>query len=341
MVKSLLLTLSLVIVVASQAFPCFNPTDLFAVEVVLNKPGANYDLGLIKASANVSSTEGALVYRSHFNKDAAVVLEEISEADFLRGLSVKIQIPTRDVLIPEISAEVTFEVEGSAVEKIDRDLLKSLGYAVHVYEGREITDGDLRRAAVGLSLGKDGISVDMSEQQMEGMSEVTITVHVLGQETFSDELKAEFRSLLASLGVDNEVLDEFSADPTRLDLQDLAEAVDIRKDEFDFKSAVKVELDWLMTNKIITGIDEGDISEIAMISEAGLAGWNRRIVYEKEKWLSYRESGNPMLLRDGGCGGFDLKNLPENDQTIILPGPSSVSSEGKLAAKWGRIKTAF
>ncbi|MFC1719205.1 hypothetical protein ACFL6S_36480 [Candidatus Poribacteria bacterium] len=222
MKRIFVLSISLIFVFTFQAFACFNPTDTFATEVVLNKLSASYDLELVKQAANVSFEEGAFVYRSHFDKRVAAVLQEIDEsepAEMLKGLSVKIQIPTK-----------------------------------------------------------------------------------------------------------------------RVEPDDLVEAVDIARDDFDFRSAMRTELDWLATNGIINGVDEGDFTDIAEVTEAGLAGWNARIVYDKGKWLPYNETDNPMLFRDADCGGFDPEKLPWNDETIILPGPSSVNPGGKLSTKWGKLK---
>ena len=101
---------------------------------------------------------------------------------------------------------------------------------------------------------------------------------------------------------------------------------------------MKIELDWLATNKIIIGITEEDTAEIAEVVETGLAGWNARIIYDNGKWLPYNQTDNPMLFRDADCGGFDPEILPGNEQTIVLPGPSSVEPARKLATKWGKIK---
>ena len=216
----------LILAFAFQAFPCFNPTDHFAAEVVLTRRDISYDLEPIRLADNVSFAEGAFAYRSHYAIRVGVILEEIDEeepADILKGLSVKIQIPTEKVI-------------------------------------------------------EDGV-------------------------------------------------------------EDLTEAVDIDRDEFDFETAMRIELDWLATNKIITGVAEGDISGIAEVVEAGLAGWNARVIYDNGRWLPYNQTDNPMLFRDADCGGFDPKNLPEDEQTIILPGPSSVEPARKLATQWGKIKT--
>jgi hypothetical protein len=200
-----------------HAFPCFNPTDFFATEVVLNRPGISYSLEPIKRADNVSVKEGAFVYRSHFDDRIAVLLKEIEEGA-LKGLSLRIQIPTR----------------------VERD--------------------------------------------------------------------------------------------------DLVEAVDVKKEEFDFKSAVKVELEWLKANGVIRGIEGRDIAEISQVVKAGRAGWNSRIVFER-RWLPYNETENPMLLRDyngGGCGGFDLGNMPDGK---IMLSVTAISPRDKLATTWGRCKS--
>ena len=225
MKKTLLISAIFVLAFAAQAFSCFNPTDLFATEVVLSKPGASYDLSLIRSADNVSFDEGAFVYRSHFDKGVAIILTEVDEADFLKGLSVKVQIPTEAVVI-------------------------------------------------------DGV-------------------------------------------------------------MDLTEARDLKisRAGFDFKSAMRTELDWFNINGIIKGISREDIAEISAIAEAGIAGWNSRIVYENEEWLPYDKTDKPLLFRDADCGGFDPEKLPWNEDTIILPAPTSVSFKGKLTASWGKIKT--
>jgi hypothetical protein len=223
MKRAFAISVSLIFVFAFRAFPCFSPTDDFATETILNKPGASYDLNIIENSANVSFDEEAFIYRCHFDKRVAAILRELGDEVPVKGLSVRIQIPTRTVV-------------------------------------------------------KDGA-------------------------------------------------------------EDLTEAVDVSKDEFDFRSAIKTELTWLQRNEIIGGIDEQDIAEIAQISEAGLAGWNERIIYEREKWLPYNETDNPQLIRAEDCGGFPLEKLAYEGEIIIPdPNPSSVSSNGKLATTWGEIK---
>lgn len=74
-------------------FSCFFPTDYFAIEILLNKPQITYNLNIfekIKEDQLIRQKE-ALIYRSHFNSEVAVILRETEE----KKLSVRIQIPTR------------------------------------------------------------------------------------------------------------------------------------------------------------------------------------------------------------------------------------------------------
>jgi len=207
-----------------QALPCFNPTDFFAFEVVLNKTGIDYNLEILKQADNLIIDEGVLIYQSHFDNRVAVILDEVNSeignGSILKGLSVKLQIPTKKVII------------------------------------------------------------------------------------------------------DN--------------TEDLVEAINIKKDNFDFRSAIKIELDWLRTNGIISGISDADISEILRIAKAGLAGWNSRIVFDR-LWVSFAESSSSSFIdRAKNCGGFDPIMIPDGEIIITVTG---VDIHNKLIIKWGAIKS--
>ena len=147
----------------SYSSACFNPTDFFAAEVVLNKTGITDDIEIFKNANNVRSDDGAIVYLSHYNADVAALVSKSD--DSVIGLSVRLQIPTK-----------TVEVDGQI---------------------------------------------------------------------------------------------------------DLVPAVDIDKDEFDFQTAMKVELEWLRKNMIIVGITDADIKIISEKAKVGTSSWNSRIVYEE------------------------------------------------------------
>ncbi|MEW5760622.1 MAG: winged helix-turn-helix transcriptional regulator [Candidatus Thermoplasmatota archaeon] len=72
---------------------CFSPTDSFAFEVLLNKPEIKYDLSPFVNATHVTNQNGTIIYRSHYNKDVAVLLYEIN-----KNLSLRLQIPTKSVV---------------------------------------------------------------------------------------------------------------------------------------------------------------------------------------------------------------------------------------------------
>ncbi|WP_232473355.1 hypothetical protein [Thermococcus thioreducens] len=67
---------------------CTNPSDYYAVEVVLNKPGITYELWRFKATHNVLIENGTFVFRSHYDKRLYVLVWNASD-----GLHLKVGIP--------------------------------------------------------------------------------------------------------------------------------------------------------------------------------------------------------------------------------------------------------
>ncbi|MCK4471416.1 MAG: hypothetical protein KAW49_06470 [Anaerolineae bacterium] len=105
---------------------------------------------------------------------------------------------------------------------------------------------------------------------------------------------------------------------------DLAEALDVSADEFDWQEAMRTELAWLRDKGVIAGLSDAEIEESAAACERGTAGYNSRIVYEAGKWLPYRETNQPLLLKGeltgGGCSGFSLDTLPEGSlENVPVP----------------------
>ncbi|MBD3184828.1 hypothetical protein GF312_21275 [Candidatus Poribacteria bacterium] len=348
--KLFVLIISILMALTIQAFACFNPTDIFATEVVLNKPGINYDLTLIKAADNVTSKDGTYSYRSHYDSRVAVILEEINEGEpvNLKGLSVRVQIPTRETRRVNIVASVEFELEGLIVDNLDKDLLTSLGYSIDVDDMeifRPEEPGDIEDPISPINnavfLEKDNILISMMDIVVSDRNKVIARFEVIDQREIGEQQVNEFGHILKSFGVDESVIGQMSESIEKYENQDLAEAVDLDKESFDFKSALRTELDWLNINEIIKGIEREDITAIADIAEAGYAGWNSRIVYDSGKWIPYVQTDNPTVFRSQDCGGFDPEILPWNNESIILPAPSSVSPEAKAVMTWSSIKNGM
>jgi hypothetical protein len=207
---------------AGVASACMNPTDSFAVEVVLNVSGISYDLstisqvdGVVVHESDDSMGVEGIVYRAHHDSRVAVILSEaVLEPGGDEYLSVRIQIPTQEQIL-------------------DSGLL------------------------------------------------------------------------------------------------DLQEAVDISAEEFAWQEAMQAELTWLQQNLVIVGLDETEIAKITAASQQGVAGHNRRLVFEAGSWMPYNETSEPaMLLRQADCSGFALDNLPQGNVEDLASAQGSESAVG-------------
>ena len=141
-----------------------------------------------------------------------------------------------------------------------------------------------------------------------------------GKEKPSEEDITELKALFEELGISCAFGDiEFKTETT-----DAPVGV-VDPYSFDFKEALRVELEWLKEKGIIKISDE-DIKAIVEVAERGKAGYNSHIGWYKKDgaytWIPYDESDNPLLLK---CIGkpFELK-LPEGK--IKLPQTSTTTT---------------
>lgn len=290
-----------------------------------------YDSGTTELQEMKTVTE-AIIYRSHHNKDIAVILSEVNEEN-LRGLSVKLQVPVEFAKIsyPVTTIDIRTEIkEGNNLLNIDEEFLKSLGYEVKIgarFGEREALRATLKKG--NINMGIDSIKIDYREEYDEdsddpddyrNYSEIHNSVDIkIKNESLTPELEQELREVLLSIGITEEEWNN-----PRIKITEMAEDIDTEAlDEyvngFDFKTAIKVELEWLRDNKIISGLSDSDIQKISSATKAGLSGYNSRIVWE-DGWKSYHETGN-LLLRSGGnyCGGYIAAagDLPEGEVSLL------------------------
>lgn len=320
--------LSFVLILSSLS--CFDPLDHFAAEVVLSKPDISYNLMPIEKANNVIIEDGVIVYRSHFDKQVAVMLEEIkadlSDGNILKGLSVRIQIPAKNIIASNITSGLL--TESTSIKQIDKPFIESLRYSITI-ENTEFQ--------TNVYMKKDNVILNMSQFLKVGEKKLAISLVVMDAESLNDKIKSELGQIIQSLGFDERILTELESSLTKYTTENLVEAINIKKEEFDFESAMKTELDWLRSNSLIVGIADEDTQRIAEISEAGIAGWNSRIIYAKGKWQPFFDSGFGML-RDGGanCGGFEPKKIPDGELELEK---TAIKQIPKAVTKWGEIKS--
>jgi hypothetical protein len=93
-----------VVAVVHQVSACFDPADAYAVEVVLNAPGVEYNLGALSGAALIDYAGGtAYAYRSRYDNRLVVVVseQELKPGSGSKHLAVRVQAPvaTREYLV--------------------------------------------------------------------------------------------------------------------------------------------------------------------------------------------------------------------------------------------------
>ena len=195
---------ALAAVIAALASPalaaCFGAADLYAVEVVLNKPGVEYDLAKLAGAEGVAEVDyfiayAAYMYRSHYDERLVVVVS----VQGLRYANVRAagSGPAFAVAVRGLRVSVERLAEG-----VDR-ARSELGWRV---EARELPGG--RGAALTFTKEVKGAEVEVSLSVLEAASgncTVRLGLLVRGVESVSDELAAEIQGeverLLDRLGL--------------------------------------------------------------------------------------------------------------------------------------------
>lgn len=292
-----LLPVLILLLLSWNASACVNPTDSFASEVLLNKTGVSYNLTELKGSKNVTSQEGAVIYRSHYNPDVAVILGEINEGD-QKGFSVRLQVPTELVNISYPQTRIEIETQKELL--LNRTLIESLGYEI---KGR-VLEGEIKA-----ELRKGNISIAVWSIKTDGELHSGVQIIILNA-TLTPELEKELESIVLSFGAGEEAWNNRKTTSQIIKSMDLVPSVNVDINFFDFSEAVKTELTWLRDNKIISGLTDADINEIGKEARRGTAGYNSRIVYFNGSWLPYSRTEKPLLRAGIGCDGFPLNALP-------------------------------
>lgn len=261
----------------------------------------------------------AIIYRSHYNKDVAVALME-EEWEGKKYLNVKIQVPTKFVKSSYPEIKMDLDNLPPITQEVDKEYLGSLGYQVeggfqagHLKSSLIKENSDI--AVWSFSNIGDNEEDDESREEKESFS--GFSIRVKNQSTLTPELEEEFKNVLEAYGLNPDFLNQAKIKTEIREDVDLAPAIDIDLDTFDWGLALRVELEWLRSNSVISGLTDDDLSGISKVADKGTAGWNSKIRYFKGKWVQgiteemSEETGMYMLKSLGDCGGFPAGLLPE------------------------------
>ncbi|NJE01953.1 CGP-CTERM-anchored Cys-rich protein [Thermococcus sp. JdF3] len=119
MKRVMVLIVFLMFALTPLAEACMSPTDVYAVEVVLNKPGIIYEpYPAFNALHNAIVENGTFFYRSHYDKRLAVILWNASD-----GLHLRIEIPAewREGEMAKTAFNASLLITTEALEKLEAD----------------------------------------------------------------------------------------------------------------------------------------------------------------------------------------------------------------------------
>ena len=246
-----------------------------------------------------------IIYRSHFDPEIAVILSEgMLYPGEARYLSVSVQIPTKSVsyTVWNVDMSLTKPVETSS---LNIEPAKALGWEISGSGG----DWPYYKGM------KDNITVNIFPRQLEEPEEMVVIISISNTTVpLAQQTREEIATFLVAIGFaadEESALENAEIQSYSNEWQDLAPAIDIDPEEFDWKLAMRTELLWLRDNGVIRGLADSDIDEASFACERGTAGHNSRVVFEDSEWIPYHTTGNPVLLRAEDCGGFSIDALPD------------------------------
>jgi len=295
--------------------PCMYPTAWFASEVVLNKPGVQYDLSLIREMNNVTNFGVSVIYRSHFNESVAVILTPINVLKE-NGLDLRIQIPTEQVFTD--SQYVTYFYNDSSTRVSDLNLMGGRPY-------RWLLEQSFSPLYVGgppmqiSNLTKGNLKISIIPNLNETTPGTLIQVSAENTQKFTNQNLTELRMIFDSIGYPI----SFKEFQTRAQLtdnvmttRDLDSAIGLDPQQYIWTKAMRTELEWLQKNRVIRGLIDEDLDRLSEIAPRAWGDHNLKARYFNGEWLlgiteeMIEAEYTQQYQGEPDCDGFPLSAMP-------------------------------
>lgn len=330
----------------------------FSVEVILNKPGASYDLTPLNNFAEKGSIKIVMeggenydkdedkeypesrltyyFYRSHYHPELVVSLYEANETMYyssrvnidevpIVGLGMKIAIPTEGGEKEEDykAASLSLGIQVNFTDDLIIHIL-NLGFKKHSFDfdktSKSIVFMEFARDDVYLSFsnGDEGKSKDNAFKSNE-------TVIWVKSKSFTDDFDRDIREILQYLSVDPTKWDNASWDDRTEKENDYNPLVELDPRNLDWSAAVKKELEWLISEYIISGLSTDDIGTILLESGGG-----EMVLYENGSWRSFSDTKALPTRGEGTTslsGLLDWNELPGNPPGHFNPAEPDTAYE--------------
>ncbi|MBU3913277.1 MAG: hypothetical protein KKB21_03475 [Nanoarchaeota archaeon] len=318
---TLTLTLILTLIfLPSVLASCINSADDYAVEVVLNKPGIEYDLKALNNAQNIFINNGRYILKSDYSSSLAAILEEQTGLTTLQssGLSVRLQIPVKakSTIVPNLKF-VSTGLKGML--NVSEEPYN--GWKISCVDGNPIPQCEFKKGLTTISAGLVGqTKYEATIETNENLKECSSScdgrcIGSINMKCIDKQLKDDIESMMKHSGLAKS-FDEI-ASSYRIISSGNIQTTDIAPEtstEIDWETALSQQLRFLRLNKIIA-ITDLEIEQISSLAQAGAAGINSRIIYGEdphgnETWLYYDKTTFPALTTLKNCKEFPLSSIP-------------------------------
>ena len=298
---------------------CFDPSDRYSLEVVLNKPNITYNLSILASIPGVivDNVEKTYIWRSHVApKDVIVVLtlQPISfKADAKEYISVRIE----GKALPVKKTIRTYTIQAEASSKLDyKEIVGALeksNWSINVEVGNEYVKAIVQKDTNGIEL-----TGNMMIAYKDNKTIIYFSIRTTGNisdEIVLDELRETLNDTINTTRIDfktNTLVEEY-VEPSPNITEEL------------LKKALEYELKWLTRIEVVKGITSNDIDMIIKTIREGMAGWNSRLIYFKGEWKPYYEivkeiPGGALIKATAKCmWDYPVEELP------LTPPPENTS----------------
>jgi hypothetical protein len=314
---ALILVLSSLLILsnfASALESCYHPTGWFASEVILDKPGATYDVSRIQSAANVSVVRSSILYRSHYDDRVAVILTPI-EIFQEKGLDLRLQLPTKNV--STTTPSIVYG-ENTTIRVNDLDLMggKTVGWILNLDYRPNPAGGPPIQVA---NITKGNLKLSIIPLVNETLPGAYVGLEVTNTTSLNQQNRTEFTKIFDAIGYPQSFDTfikgkEFTVVSTTT--YDLATALEKNWGETEWGDAMKTEIKWLINNHVISGLDDKDIDTLSALAPYAWGEHNFKARWYNDGWVlgitdemvqaNYTQEYNGLP----NCAGFSSSALP-------------------------------
>tara|TARA_B100001971_G_scaffold10480_1_gene8489 strand:- start:703 stop:1851 length:1149 start_codon:yes stop_codon:yes gene_type:complete len=294
---------------------CYRPTGWYASEFLLNKPSVNFNLDLIGENENVTVIRSSIIYRSHYNESVAVILTPLDQFQE-KGLDIRLQMPTRNVTVTK--QFLVLETNATETRLIDLNMMGGRGTG-WVLDISYIPVAPLKPPTQISNLTKGNLKVTFLPHINETLRGMYIAISAENATSLSNENITELSNIFDAIGFPisfNTLAREFESRITTEKVHDLESAIGITPDEFNWSEAMTIELEWLKNNRVVTGLTDQDIEDIAILAKDTVAEHNLKGRYYNDSWIQgvtdemLENEVTQIFPGELNCDGFSLETLP-------------------------------